>query len=226
MTVQTVPRLEDLPEPVPDADFVVVDVITASTSIVGLLDAGAQYVRPFADADAARAFGRETEGAVLVGEENGTPVEGFDLLPLPSTFASADLEGRPVGIYTTNGTRAVDRIGGQDGLFIGSSVNAAAVASRLAERGRETWLVAAGYHGSETPEDTAGVELIAHHYRRLTGDGATDDLTPATLREQIRESPPATWLRQLGFGADIDAIADLDSTETVPRLRDGVFVTE
>ena len=49
----------------PTPDVVVVDVLTASTSVVALLDESVCYVRPFADADAARAFGREHEDAVL-----------------------------------------------------------------------------------------------------------------------------------------------------------------
>jgi 2-phosphosulfolactate phosphatase len=220
MELHTVDRIEDVPDPVPEADFVVVDVVTASTSIVALLDAGAQSVRPFADADAARAFGRETEGAVLVGEESGAPVEGFDLLPLPTAIRSADLEGRPVAIYTTNGTRAVDRIGDQH-VLVGSTVNAAAVAARLCERDRETWLVGAGYHGAAAPEDAAGVRLIEAHCRGEVGTAERE-----RLREQISESPPATWLRDLGFGADIEAILDFDSTETVPTRRDGAFVAE
>ncbi len=65
MAVHTAERTENLPEQPPDADVVVVDVPTASTSIVALLDEGARYVRPFADTDAARAFGREHENAVL-----------------------------------------------------------------------------------------------------------------------------------------------------------------
>jgi phosphosulfolactate phosphohydrolase-like enzyme len=52
MAVHTVERIENLPEQAPDAGVVVVDVPTASTSIVALLDQGTRHVRPFADTDA------------------------------------------------------------------------------------------------------------------------------------------------------------------------------
>jgi len=219
MAVHTVERIENLPEQTPNADVVVVDVLTASTSIVALLDQGARYVRPFADADAARAFGHEHEDAVLVGEERGAPLSGFDFVPLSTRFRQADLEGRPVGIRTTNGTRAVDQASDAAGVFVGSTVNAGAVADTLAGRDRDSYLVAAGQRGTPSPEDTAGVALVEAHYRdRL--DGAER----ASIRTQIAESPVAVWLRGLGLGGEVDAALGFDSTRTVPRLRDGVFV--
>lgn len=221
MGLHTVERIEDLPESTPNGDVVVVDVITASTSIVALLDQGARYVRPFADADAARAFGRDHENAVLVGEEHGAPLEGFDCLPLPTQFQHVDLQDRPVGIRTTNGTRAVERIDEAAGLFVGSTVNAGAVADRLAGRERDSYIVAAGERGVPSPEDSAGADLIAAHCR-----GGPDTTERESIREQIAGCPAAQWLRGLGLGGEIDAVLTLDSTRTVPRLCDGVFVAD
>ncbi|SDE91177.1 2-phosphosulfolactate phosphatase [Halorientalis regularis] len=219
MAVHTVDRLEDVPDPAPDATFVVVDVIISSTSIVRLLEEGARYVRPFADADAARAFEAETEGAVLVGEQGGQPVDGFDCSPLPSLIAERDFTDRPVGILTSNGTRAVHRIGDDADVLIGSTVNAAAVADHLRERHDDVWLVAAGRQGDRTPEDSAGVELIRHHHT----DQATN-FTPDDLATQVRESGTAEWLQGLGFENEVEDLCTFDTSSVVPTLRDGRFV--
>lgn len=223
MTVRTVDRLEDLPEDTPsmDADFVVVDVILASTSIVRLLEEGARYVRPFGDEEAALRFKRENEATVLVGEQGGAPVDGFDLLPLPSKFEEHNLKGKRVGMLTTNGTRAITRVGRDEGVFVGSTVNAEAVAGALDTRDRDAWLVAAGRYGETTPEDTAGVSLIRAHYE----DEAGDEIV-GSLRDEIRSSATAGWIEDLGLGEEIEAILDFNSTDTVPRMRDGVFVAE
>ena len=214
----TVDRLEDLPEPAPDADVVVVDVIISSTSIVRLLEAGAAYVRPFGDVDEALAFRERTDGAMLVGEQGGEPIDGFDGSVLPSVFREYDLDGRPVGILTSNGTRAVDRLDRDRGVFAASTVNAAAVASTLRERDRDAWLVAAGRRGSVVPEDLAGVELVERAYR----DSLTDDVR-TVLAEQIRQCDTAAWLASIGYENELEALLSFDSTDTVPRLRDGVF---
>ena len=216
--LRTVDRLEDLPDPVPEAAFVVVDVIISSTSIVRLLEAGAEYVRPFADVDAALEFKAETD-AVLVGEQGGRPVEGFDGSPLPSLVAERDLAGRPVGILTSNGTRAMDRIGHDREILVGSTVNARAVAETLRERDRPAWLVAAGRGGDPVPEDLAGVELIERCYR-----GDLEEAAEADLRERIETCGTAAWLRDLGFENEVEALLEFGSSGTVPRLRDGVFV--
>jgi 2-phosphosulfolactate phosphatase len=217
--VHTVDRLEAVPEPTPDADFVVVDVIISSTSVLRLLEGGATYVKPFADPETALSFRAETDDAVLVGEQGGDPVDGFDLSPLPSVIASADVTDRPVGILTSNGTRAVHHIGPEEDVFIGSTVNAGAVASVLADRDRDVWLVAAGRMGDPAPEDTAGVDLIERSYRH----GATAGVHEA-LATEIRESGTADWLADLGFEHELEALLDFHSSETVPQLRDGVFV--
>ena len=214
----TVDRLEDLPEPAPDADVVVVDVIISSTSIVRLLEAGTAYVRPFGDVDEALAFRERTDDALLVGEQGGEPIEGFDGSVLPSVFGAYDLDGRPVGILTSNGTRAVDRLDRDRGVFVASTVNASAVASTLRERDRDAWLVAAGRQGSVVPEDLAGVELVVRAYR----DSLTDD-DRAALAEQIRGCDTAGWLASIGYENELEALLSFDSTDTVPRLREGVF---
>lgn len=220
--INTVGRLEDLPEPTPDADFVVVDVIITSTAVVRLLEEGAEYVRTFGEPEEAREFKRRAERAVLVGEDGGRPIEGFDLSPLPSVFSEHELEGVPVGMMTTNGTRAVERIGRDENVFFGTTVNAGAVAETLRERGRDVWIVGAGRYGETTPEDSAGVEVIREAY----SGGSITERRRENLRERIRESATAGWIHDLGYGHEIEEILDFDSTDTVPRMRDGVFLDD
>lgn len=217
--LHTVDRLEALPTPVPDGTFVVVDVIICSTAIIRLLEAGAEYVRPFAETSAALAFRRNTDGAVLVGEENGGETsEQFDHPPAPQAIRQAAIAGRPVGIRTSNGTRAIDRIGTDDGLLVGSTINAAAVGELLRDRDGESWIVAAGRDGSPVPEDLAAVELIRQQY-----DGDRDEWDQQRLFDRIDPSPSAAWLRAHS-NSGIETVLDFDSSETVPFLRDGVFV--
>ncbi len=212
-----VDRLEDIPEPVPTSEFVVIDVIISSTSIVRLLEEGASYVKPFGGVEEALQFKRETDDAVLVGEDNGSAIEGFDLSPLPSVIADADIEGRPVGIRTSNGTRAMDRLGHPEGLLVGSTINAGAVAEVLHERARDSLVIAAGRQGEVVTEDTVGAELIEARYNEFAVD-------ESSLETRLRESSTANWLGEIGFGHEVDALAAFDSSETVPTLEEGKFV--
>lgn len=213
-------RLEEVPEPVPDATYVVIDVIMSSTTIVHLLEQGARYVHPFYDEAEARGFEEQADDAVLVGEDGGDPIEGF-LSPLPTVLQQEDLHGRPVGILTTNGTRAVHRIGRSEGVLVGSTVNARSVADKLRGVEGDIYLVAAGRFGREAPEDTVGAELIR---KRYAGEELRDG-ERQEFEERLRNSDTAEWLTELGFENEIEGVLDFDSSDVVPRMRDGVFVS-
>ena len=108
------------------------------------------------------------------------------------------------------------RIGHDRDIYVGSTVNAAAVADAVRDH-PETWLVAAGRQGEVVAEDVAGVDLIAGHL-----DGAAPD--HGTLTAGIRETPTAAWLREMGYDHEVDALCEFDSADVVPRLRDDAFV--
>ncbi|UPM45197.1 2-phosphosulfolactate phosphatase [Halocatena salina] len=218
--VHTLDRLEDVPEPTPAGDFVVIDVIISSTSIVQLFEADAAYVKPFANVDTALAFAETTNDAFLVGEQEGRAIDGFDSGPLPSVLDTHNIEERPVGILTSNGTRAVERIGYDREIFVASTVNAAAIASALEGRGRDVWLVAAGRRGNPTPEDSAGVELVKRHF-----SGNLTETAEETIKTDIRTSGTARWLTELGFEHEVEQLLQFNSSDIVPRMKNGVFGT-
>ena len=87
---------------------IAVDVIRATTTIAYALDQGYQEVVCCPGVEDARAAAVEIgAGAVLAGEVDRLPPEGFALGNSPREYA----EGRPLGdvlvLSTTNGTRAV-----------------------------------------------------------------------------------------------------------------------
>ncbi len=217
-TIHTLDCLEALPSPAPNGDIVIIDVIMASTAIVSLFEQGVTSVTPYEDIDAARSHAAEHETTILVGEDGGAPIDGFDYVPLPGTFVDADLADRPVALRSSNGTRGIIRSGVSHNLFIGTTVNAAAVASLLDSRNNDIWLVGAGRQGSPVAEDSAGVRLIEGHLR--------DDLTGterAELKDQIRNSLTAEWLRSIGLEEDLERLLRFSSSDMVPVLRNGTL---
>ncbi|MFP4632877.1 MAG: 2-phosphosulfolactate phosphatase [Halobacteriales archaeon] len=217
MAFHAVDRLESLPSSPPEATYAVVDVIISTTTVVDLLDAGARYVRPFASESEALEFG-EDDDSLVFGEQSGLPLDGFDGVPLPSATETHDVGGRRVGLYTSNGTRAIDAIGRSTDVVAASTVNAGAVAGYLAGVDGDVWLVASGRMSTVADEDVAGVRLVESH---LDG-GVTPELR-SELELEITESPTAEWLGELGFASDVERALEFDSTDTVPVLVDGVF---
>lgn len=212
---------------------VVIDVLRASTTIVHALAAGAELVIPFAEVDAARscAAGLPQEGCVLGGERQGLRIDGFHFDNSPRAYLRETVGGKTVVFTTTNGTRALDTCRRADRVLIGSLVNRDAVARVLAEQQRPVHLVCAGTAGHITTEDCLCAGALADRVLELgtawtlANDEAqlarvlfrsvADD--PAKRYETLCTSRGGRNLCELGFQADIEAAAKLDSIELVPE---------
>ncbi len=102
---------------------------------------------------------RFTGKALLVGEENGYPIEGFDLTNSPSQIIAKGrpfFEGRTVIHRTTSGIAgALEAFKGSDEVLLASFVNTRATAQYVLEMAPdEVSIVAMGVaHGTKTPED-------------------------------------------------------------------------
>ena len=91
------------------ADFsgrvcIVVDVLRASSTIVTMLERGAEEVLLAPTIEGARGLHQELPRYLLCGEEGGVPPPGFDYGNSPSEFSAIDLKGQRVILRTSNGT--------------------------------------------------------------------------------------------------------------------------
>src|SRR4051794_89600 len=88
---------------------VVIDVLRATTVMVQALAAGCDAVIPCGEVDEARevAAGLPAGKAILAGERQGLPIEGFDLGNSPGDFTLDNCRGKTLVMTTTNGTRAI-----------------------------------------------------------------------------------------------------------------------
>ena len=90
------------------ATALVIDVLRASTTIVTALGNGAACVMPIEHVDDARACKTALgPDAILAGERDGDPPDGFDLGNSPLEFTPARVRGRSIILTTSNGTRAL-----------------------------------------------------------------------------------------------------------------------
>src|SRR3954454_8565361 len=112
---------------------VVIDVLRATTMIVHALVAGCTEVIPVSEVEEARqiAAALPVGSALLAGERQGVPIDGFDLGNSPDECTSARCRGKTMVITTTNGTRALLACGDADRVFLGAFVNFAATCRRL-----------------------------------------------------------------------------------------------
>jgi 2-phosphosulfolactate phosphatase len=211
------------------ATALVIDVLRASTTIVTALGNGAAYVVPVETVEDARArkaaLGAD---AILAGERNSDPPEGFDLGNSPLEFTADRVRGRSIVLTTSNGTRALAAARGAAAVGVAALVNAGAAAAWAAARRSDVVLICSGELGGPSLEDEACAGVLV---ARLAADVPHAILTPTAESAQsigrrygkdlaglARDAPHARGLARKGRAADVAFCLTLDSTTVVPTL--------
>ncbi|MSP58695.1 MAG: 2-phosphosulfolactate phosphatase [Flavobacteriaceae bacterium] len=108
---------------------VVIDVLRATTSMVRMLENGADEVIPRSRLDETLAM--KTQGYLIAGERNGHKVEGFDFGNSPQEFTAEAVQGKKLALTTTNGTQVLTLCEGAKKIWIGSFLNLTATADAV-----------------------------------------------------------------------------------------------
>lgn len=225
-----------------DADCtIVVDLLRATTTIVTLFEAGLRALTAMADLDAARDLARR-EGALLAGEVGGLPPAGFDFGNSPLDAREADVAGRDLVLFTTNGTRALCAAASRGGrVLAGALANVEAVA-RAASASEHVLVMCAGNAGGLrfSLEDFVAAGRIIQRLQRLApgvepGDAAGlavstpgyEDWIAASMPQQtghsahmIMGSEHGRALLALGLAGDIHFAAQENTASAVPQVVD------
>jgi 2-phosphosulfolactate phosphatase len=123
-------------------------------------------------------------------------------------------------------------------LVLASYVNLSAVVAFLAPRLEVRSAVAiacSGREGAFALEDSACAGALVRRLRAALGDRLTmndgarasaciDEAYGEDFARLFRDAQHGRFLRDHGFGADLDACGALDAAPVVPRWRDGCFV--
>lgn len=141
---------------------VVIDVLRAFTTAAYAFGAGAEEIFLVGTPEEAFFLKREFPDALLVGEQRGVKIEGFDLGNSPEEISKLSLNGQRVILRSSSGTQGVVHAQYADKILLGSLVVASATADYLqGELPNETSLVAMGGGAWDGPEDVACREYMA-----------------------------------------------------------------
>jgi 2-phosphosulfolactate phosphatase len=211
---------------------VLIDALRASTTIACGLAVGAERIIPVLSVEEAVAL-RQELGCLVAGERGGAKIEGFDFGNSPTELLAhrADLEGRPLVLTTSNGTRCVNEAleGGASAILAAAPPNArvaARAAWELADRlGRDVALLAAGLDDGHNDEDWFTAHVLL---QILAGDFRVEPVVPVRERaepaESVRifaDSEAGRRLVRLGYAADVAFCAQFDRLAVAPIYRDG-----
>lgn len=212
---------------------VVIDVLRATTTMCAALQAGVEAIQVFADVETLMQVSQPwpKEKRLRAGERGGQKLPAFDLGNSPLECTSARLSGRRLFMSTTNGTRTLRRVESAQVVLAAALVNRQRVVEYLLAHGPETlWLVASGWEGHFSLEDTVCVGAIAQGLVENANNGlldmaGNDELIAAIalyqqwqnrLPELLRHASHGQRLLRLGFEEDLNFCAQTDVLNVLP----------
>lgn len=191
--------------------LVAIDVLRAFTTAAFAFAAGADRIVLAGAVDEAFRLREELPGALIMGEQGGLRVAGFDFGNSPSELRGLDLSGQTLIQRTSAGTQGLVLAAQAGPLMAASLCNARATVDYLAalEPERLTLLATGVHPGEDGDEDIACGELIA---ARLRGQS----LPLPTLMERVRLS---SWGARFAGDRPADfPTADLELALQVDRF--------
>lgn len=161
--------------------IVVVDPIYTASSIVTALYHGAREVIPVADPGMAAQIARRigTSQCLLAGSDDHRVLPGFTLGDNPGAFSREKVSGKSIVLYA-DGVQAILRAKEADKTYIGSFLNAEAVAQAVADQ-EEIVLLCAGTQGRFSLDDILCCGSLIFRILRLSGDRQLCDLGRTAL---------------------------------------------
>ena len=214
---------------------VVLDVLSATSTMVTALGHGASRVIPTLNEGDARQIARalETGSYVLSGELFAEMIDGF-ASPMPLALVEHGVQDKAVVYATTNGTVALRDASAAEHVFAGALLNAPAVVEHIAKNhpGATIVVVCSGSMGNPNLEDMYGagyfVDLIAHTMgeKRDFSDAAiaaralfhSEGAQSALLRSRVGQ-----LMQERGHTHEVEYAAQLGTLDVVPKLVDGVL---
>jgi 2-phosphosulfolactate phosphatase len=215
-------RCEEIPADPEPGDYVVVDTMHFSNTVIELLANGAEYVHITDERGEEFAYREANPRAKIGGSstDDYEPQAGYDFFNSPSYVQRLDVAGRPVSMTSSNGGRAIANLRARGcadvEVFVGSTMNAAALGRYLRDRDRPTHIVSSGSGGEVAVEDHIGATLVS---RYLDGvDLAATELE--IFRRQVKRAkgPDYVDTHELRRRDVLDYALAFNSRTVIPKL--------
>jgi 2-phosphosulfolactate phosphatase len=215
---------------------VVIDVLRASTTVITALANGARKVIPTPSVEAAAKIAGPLVDGITIrgGERGGKMIEGFTLGNSPLEYTDERVREKSVVYSTTNGSPLFLKAKYARHMLVCSFVNISTVAGFLKENSTEIEVLCAGNSGRFALEDGVCAGMLVH----LLADGDADDLSMCdatlaaralyrthskSLMKMLKQCEGGKVLTGLGYEADLQYAAGIDTVPVLPVLDDNIL---
>jgi len=216
--------------------IIVIDALRCCSTIVTALANGAKAIIPVKTLREAYKIRAMNSDYLLAGERGGVKPRGFDLGNSPLEYTRERVRGKTIVLTTTSGTTALALSKDSKHVFIGSFLNAKAVAEKAFEiasaEHMDISIVQSGTKGKFSLEDfiCAGAIISRMPQKHVEmSDSALASLlafkhAETDLCATVMKSSHSRKLIELGFKKDIEFSCRLDLFQITPIYREGKIV--
>ena len=197
---------------------IVVDVMRATSTIAQALASGYRRVLCCREIEDARALrGELGDEAVVGGERNAVPIEGFDLGASPRDYLEPRAE--TAILTTTNGTRTILAAAEKaEIVLLGSLLNLDAVAAAATAPGKDMTVICAGYEGAFAIDDAYCAGRIVELLKGERTDAAVASAALARAYPNAWEGVNARTYGPPGLEDDLRWCTQENTLGVVPRF--------
>lgn len=191
--------------------IVAVDVIRATTSAITIAARGGRCI-PASSMGTAFELRNRLRDPLMAGEIGGDIAPGFDINNSPTELAARDLNGRPVVLLSSSGTRLICESKGCDTVYLACFRNYGTVARYLVGRHSCIAVIGAGSRGEFREEDQMCCAWIARDLAEMgyaTSNRQTLDIIKRWSYagpNAARNGKSADYLRRSGQTSDLEFI--------------------
>ena len=154
---------------------VIIDVFRAASSAGYILNKETKYIIPVSTKEEAFRLKKENPDFILMGEEGGYKIDGFELGNSPFEAIEYDLKDKIIVFRTTQGTQGIVNAVKADEIIFGSFPNAQAIAD---------------YINDKKPEVVSLVAMGGTGTKDTGGKGGEDDQFAEFLKKKILGEKP------------------------------------
>ena len=220
------------------AVYIVVDTFRATSSMVTLKNSGVERIIVVQEGSSAKKLRKENfPNYLLIGEEGGLKIHGFDYGNTPSLFYDQDFGKKNVIFTSTSGAKTILLLKPHKHVFLGSLVNLDRASEEavtiMNEEKSNLYIIPAGYYKDEnayTVEDWITSLSIAYKVIERTNDfiGSKNEFLLKTkqLHEKepnivhlLRKSPNAKYLGKLGFKDDVNFALSINKIDDFLKVK-------
>ena len=208
-----------------DHTAIIIDVFRASTTILEILENGAEAVVPCKNPQLALDIHEKQRGYLLGGEKGGVKIPGFDAGNSPGEYTSEIVSRQTIILSTSHGTVAIEHARQAASILIGCFRNLSAVVSHAVALDKPIVIICSGTDQETSIEDTlCGGEMLtaleSKYGYEIVGDGAFIALAASKGSPHsdalVTSGRAYERLTNLGFSKDIELALRRDSSSLVP----------